>query len=91
MAKRYMPWEEIVLWSLLGGVLALGVAAAGLWLYRWAWNEQALLDMTVQQEKLYSLLVFATGAAVTAAALTLGAAKRTGSGITGFDNKKRRR
>jgi hypothetical protein len=77
MAKRYMPWEEIALWSLLGGVLAIGLSWTGLSVYRWVWDEQALSSLTGKQRELYSLAVVGTGALITAVVLAFGAYRAT--------------
>ena len=73
MAKKHMPWEEILLWSLLVGVLIYGLSWAGLVVYRWAWNEDALRALTGDQMKLYSLGVVGAGALLTAIVLYFGA------------------
>jgi hypothetical protein len=84
MAKKHLPWEEIVLWSLLGGVLAVGLGWVGLTMYRWFWNEQALISLTGDQSKLYSLAVCGVGALVTAIVLWFGARRE----IPTFERKE---
>ena len=90
MAKKHLPWEEVLLWSLLGGVLVYGLSWAGLEVYRWAWNEEALRELTSDQMKLYSFGVVGVGALLTAIVLYFGARLE----IPNFDrrdNDRRRR
>jgi hypothetical protein len=77
MAKKHMPWEEILLWSLLGGVLLYGLGWVGLFVYRLAWNDEALRELTADQFKLYSLAVVAVGGLLTAIVLWFGAKRET--------------
>ncbi len=62
MAKKHMPWEEILLWSLLGGVLVYGLSWIGLAVYRWVWDAEALRSLTGDEMKLYSFGVVGVGA-----------------------------
>lgn len=77
MAKKHLPWEETLLWSLLGGVLVYGLSWAGLTVYRWVWNDEALRELTADQFKLYSLGVVAVGGLMTAIVLWFGASRET--------------
>ena len=88
MAKKFVPWEEIVLVSLLGGVLALGLAIAGLWMYRWAWDSEALA-MSGDEGNLYAAIAFGIGFVMTAAVLALTTAKKSRAGVVSIDQKKR--
>ena len=90
MAKKYMPWEEIALWSLLGGVITLGLGFIGLAIYRWAWDDEALRAITVGDRNLYALSVFGIGFLLSAAILMFGA-KTSGSTLVGRGTTKRRR
>jgi|KBSMisStaDraftv2_1062788.scaffolds.fasta_scaffold548266_2 quinol-cytochrome oxidoreductase complex cytochrome b subunit len=90
MAKKHMPWEEIALWSLLGGVLALGLGFVGLWIYRWAWDDEALRAITVGDRNLYALSVFGIGFLLSAVILMFGS-RTSGSTLVGPGNTKRRR
>jgi hypothetical protein len=89
MAKKYMPWEEIVLVSLLGGVAALGLAIAGLWMYRWAWDLEALVSISGDERNLYAAAAFGIGFVVTAVVLAMTTAKKAGAGVVSIDQKKR--
>ncbi len=89
MAKKYMPWEEIGLVSLLGGLSVLGLAVAGLWIYRWAWDPEALVTMTANEEYLYGAIAFGIGFVVLAIVLAMTTAKKSGSRIVGVGRKKR--
>jgi hypothetical protein len=89
MAKKSVPWDEIVLVSLLGGLLVLGVVVVSLWIYRWAWDSQALSSMTGEEENLYGALAFGVGFVVTAVVLAMTTAKKSGSGIVSPGEKKR--
>ena len=89
MAKKYMPWEEIVLVSLLGGVLALGVAIAGLWMYRWVWDSEARVSMSGGEGNLYAAIAFGIGFLVTAVVLAMTTAKKSRAGVVNIDQKKR--
>ena len=88
MAKKYMPWEEIVLVSLLGGALALGLAIAGLWMYRWAWDSEELVSMSGGEGNLYAAIAFGIGFVVTAAVLALTTAKKSRARVVSIDQKK---
>ena len=77
MAKKHMPWEEILLWSLLGGVLVYGLSWVGLTVYRWAWDDTALRELTGDQMKLYSFGVVGVGALLTVIVLWFGARRET--------------
>jgi uncharacterized membrane protein YbhN (UPF0104 family) len=77
MARKHLPWEEILLWSLLGGVLVYGLSWVGLAIYRWVWDEEALQVLTGDQMKLYSFGVVAVGALLTAGVLWFGARRET--------------
>lgn len=90
MAKKYMPWEEIALWSLLGGVLALGLGFVGLAIYRWAWDDEALRAITAGDRNLYAFSAFGIGFLLSAAILMFGT-KTSGSTSVGRGNLKRRR
>jgi hypothetical protein len=81
MAKKHLPWEEIVLWSLLGGVLAVGLSWFGLTVYRWAWDDQALLEATGDRQKIYALAVCGIGGLITAVVLAFGAHRSKDRGI----------
>ncbi len=89
MAKKHMPWGEIVLVSILGGFLTVAMAIAGLWTYRWSWDAEALASMSGDEQNLYAAIVFGIGFVVTAAVLTVTTAKRSGSGIASMPEKKR--
>ena len=89
MAKKHMPWGEIVLVSILGGFLTVGVAIAGLWIYRWAWDAQALIGKTGDEQNLYGLIAFGIGFVVTAAVLAATTATKSGSGVVTIPEKKR--
>jgi hypothetical protein len=73
MARKHLPWEEILLWSLLGGVLVYGLSWFGLAGYRWIWDDEALRELTSDEMKLYSFGVVAVGALLTAVVLWFGA------------------
>ena len=90
MAKKHMPWEEILLWSLLGGVLVYGLSWIGLAVYRWVWDEEALRELTGDQMKLYSLGVVGVGALLIATVMWFGARRET-SNFESRDFDKRRR
>jgi hypothetical protein len=89
MAKKYMPWGEIVLVSVLGGFLMLGLAIAGLWIYRWVWDAQALVSLNGDEQNLYGAVAFGVGFVVTAVALAITTAKKSGSAIVSAGEKKR--
>lgn len=89
MAKKHMPWEEIGLVSLLGGFLTVGLVVAGLWIYRWIWNSQALVSMNGDEQNLYGAIAFGIGFVITAVVLAITTAKRSGSGIVSMPEKKR--
>jgi hypothetical protein len=91
MAKKHLPWEEIVLWSLLGGVFAVGMSWVGLTAYRWAWDDQALLQVTGDRQNIYALAVCGIGALVTAVVLALGGHRDTRPGTPNKDKDKGRR
>ncbi len=88
MAKKHMPWAEIVLVSILGGFVVLGLAIAGLWIYRWVWDSQVLVSLSGDEQNLYGAIAFLIGFVVTAIALALTTAKRPVSRLTGMDQKK---
>jgi hypothetical protein len=90
MAKKHLPWEEIVLWSLLGGVLAIGLSWFGLTVYRWAWDDQALLEATGDKQRVYSLAVFGIGALFTAILLAFARHEETRPVVLNKDRKRRR-
>jgi hypothetical protein len=89
MAKKYMPWEEIGLVSLLGGFLTVGLAIAGLWIYRWTWDAQALVSISGDEQNLYGAIAFGIGFVITAAVLAITTPKKSGSGIISLPEKKR--
>jgi len=89
MAKKYMPWGEIVLVSILGGFVVLGLAIAGLWIYRWTWDAQALVSLSGDEQNLYGASAFGAGFLVTAVVLAITTAKKSGSGIVSMPQKKR--
>lgn len=89
MAKKSVPWDEVLLVSLLGGLLVLGLAVVGLWIYRWAWDSQAMSSMTGDEESLYGAIVFGAGFVVTAVVLAMTTAKKSSSGIVSMPEKKR--
>lgn len=89
MAKNYVPWGEIVLLSVLGGFVVLGVAIVGLWLYRWALDAQALVTLNGDEQNLYVVIAFGIGFVITAVALAITTAKKSGSGIVSLPEKKR--
>jgi hypothetical protein len=91
MARKHLPWEEIVLWSLLGGVLAVGLSWLALTIYRWVWNEQALTTLTGDQWKLRAMAVVAVGGLVTAIVLWFGARREVPTFQRKEIPKKRRR
>ncbi len=88
MAKKSMPWGEILLVSLLGGFLVVGLAVACLWVYRWAWDSQALVSVTGDEEDLYGVIAFGIGAVVTAVALVMTTTKKLRSEIVSVSKKK---
>ena len=90
MVRKHLPWEEILLWSLLGGVLVYGLSWFGLAAYRWVWDDGALRELTSEQMKLYSFGVVAVGVLLTAIVLWFGARRE----IPNFERRdfdKRRR
>ena len=89
MAKTSMPWAEIALASLLGGLLAVGLGIAGLWIYRWMWDTQALVPLTGDERNLYSAIAFGTGLVITALMLTITTARKPVTGITSLPEKRR--
>ena len=91
MAKRHMPWEEILLWSLLGGVFIYGLSWVGLALYREIWDEEALRSLIGDRWTLYSFGVVGTGALLTAAVLWFGARRETPAVERRELDKRRRR
>lgn len=90
MAKKHLPWEEILLWSLLGGVLVYGLSWLGLAVYRWAWDEEALRELTSDQMKLYSFGVVAVGALLAASGLWFGARRETSNSERRDIDRRRR-
>ena len=89
MANKHLPWEEIGLVALLGGFLTVGLAIAGLWIYRWTWDAQALVSLDGDQQNLYGAIAFGIGFVITAIALVVTTAKKSGSGIVSMPEKKR--
>src|SRR5512146_1849706 len=88
MAKKHIPWGEILLVSILGGFLAVALAIAGLWIYRWAWDAQALVSLNGDEENLYGAISFGVGFVLTAVVLAATTAKKSGSGIVSLPEKK---
>ncbi len=91
MAKKHMPWEEIALVALLGGFLAVALAIVGLWIYQWTWDAQALVSLNGDEQSLYAATAFGVGFVVTAVALAMTTAKKSGTGIVIMPEKKRPR
>jgi hypothetical protein len=90
MAKKHMPWEEIVLVALLGGFLTVGFAIVGLAFYRWTWDAQALVSMNGDEQNLYGAISFGIGFVVTAVVLAITTAKKArATGVVIPTNKKR--
>jgi hypothetical protein len=89
-ARKYMPWEEIVLWALLGGVFAVALANLGLGTYRWFWNDQAFAAVSAGRMKLYSLAVFGIGTLLTSIPLMFATRRSTRRiGATKIGTKRR--
>lgn len=88
MAKKHLPWEEIGLLALLGGFLTVGLAIAGLWMYRWAWDSQALVSMNGDEQNLYGAVAFGVGFVITVVALAVTTAKKSRSRIVNMPEKK---
>lgn len=89
MAKKHLPWGEILLVSILGGFLMVVVAVAGLWIYRWTWDSQALVSLDGNEQNLYGAIAFGIGFVITAVALAMTTTKKSGSGIVSMPEKKR--
>jgi hypothetical protein len=89
MAKTSLPWAEIALASLLGGLLTVGLAFVGLWIYRWMWDPQALVPMSVDERNLYSAMAFGTGVVIAAIVLTITTARKPVTRIASLPQKRR--